>query len=196
MTMTTKATFQNILFITILTFSYGAITAQSNVEIQNLQGQGKALVYADEDGVLKRSSITNGRYYKTVSSIDFEAWYTPSPISNISNRREFFAPVHLPQNSIIKSVSFWYLDNVVPDITVELYRKDLTQQVLIFTKSVMGTPNTPQEVTIDISPTLVALIDNINYTYHMRVSCFQDGILATWPENLKFYKAIIEYEIQ
>ena len=192
----TTANFQNILKITILTFFSGLISAQSNVEIQHLQGQGNALVYADEDGVLKRSFTTAGRYYKTVSSLDFEAWYTPGPISNISIRREFFAPVHLPQNSIIKSVSFWYLDNVGPDITLELYRKGLTQQALIFTKSVMGTPNTPQEVIIEISPTIVALIDNVNFTYHMRVGCFENGILAAWPENLKFYKAIIEYEIQ
>ncbi len=120
---------------------------------------------------------------------------SPQPIRNINGRSEFNAPIHLPDASKMRSVTFWYEDNTPANLIFEIFRQDNTLKTIILTQQVSGTPGVPTSIVIDLGEFPVALIDNKNYYYYMHIACIDaGGVLAPWPEELVFYRASITYD--
>lgn len=185
-------TLRGLVFITVLILCSTFISGQGNVHLDRLKGPGTSPVLVDSDGNLARAMNFDGTREYSISPVDFRGF--PIPIRNISLTREFYAPIHLPDETKMRSVTFWYEDNTPPNLLVEIYRAGNTERTLVMTRQVMGTPGVPTAVTTDLGFGPIALINNEDYFYYMRIACIEDGLLAPWPQELVFYRASIRYE--
>jgi len=183
------------LIICLIFFFNISLTGQSpNVEISNLRGNGEALVTVNKDGILTRTSNNNGLYYYSINPIDFKQTVIPIPIVGPSTIREYYAPVHVPDGTIIRNIGFWYKDRTPPNLIVELLRVELGMPTTLYTSIVMGTPDEPTLVEQEFLQSEVYLVDNQRFQYYMRIGTLDSsGILVDWPALITFYSAYIGY---
>lgn len=172
------------------------VLRNGDVHIDNLSGSGTKVVYADNNGNLTTES---GTKYLSIPSTSFSVSDSNKGFSRNEIRvkgkngevSDFFAPVQLPNASVIKKMIISYYDNsITKDLSCNLVRTAIpvNSGSTVVTSANLG-GNTDNYRIFDVSP-IVHTVDNLNYQYHLHLKV-TDG--TSWDQDLTLQGVIIEY---
>lgn len=113
---------------------------------------------------------------------------------NVSENCDAFAPLNLPHNASISSLSCKVLDNSTNNsLQVRLYRVPLTgtgeTQELIFSSNLSVSQADPQLITSQLSDPAATLVENNNYAYHLQMI----WETSTLGDNFRVYGCSVGY---
>lgn len=172
------------------------VLRNGGVVVDNLSGFGTRPVYANGIGTLTTQS---GTKYLSIPSTSFSVYDSNKGFQKNEIRvkgkngevSDFFAPLQLPNGSVIKKMMISYYDNsITKDLSCNLVRTAIpvnSGSTVVTTVNLGG--NNDNYRIFDVSP-IVHTVDNLNYQYHLHLKV-TDG--TSWDQNLALQGVIIEY---
>jgi len=141
-------------------FSSDELTVNGSLSIKDgTQGAGKVLI-SDANGKAQWSNLPPQTYTIDYGVMDIVPAYTPPPYTlsrsyalgsyynTSTGNNAMHIPLDLPEESIINSITVYYKDHSTQDISIKLYRHELSSQSVsnLITQNTTGDSNTIRSI--------------------------------------------------